>query len=103
MNLPGIRYTVCNTNLNPSYAIQTACCQPHHKNNPKFTRDKKKKGQSTTSTTAKRVSSERGQCDSSADQSGARPAGSRDPVVRPLIYIRLMASCLLRGDNLTVR
>lgn len=25
MNLPGIRYTVCNTNLNPSYAIQTAC------------------------------------------------------------------------------
>lgn len=64
---------------------------------------KKKKGQSTTSTTAKRVSSERGQCDSSADQSGARPAGSRDPVVRPLIYIRLMASCLLRGDNLTVR
>lgn len=63
----------------------------------------KKKGQSTTSTTAKRVSSERGQCDSSADQSGAQPAGSRDPVVRPLIYIRLMASCLLRGDNLTVR
>lgn len=43
MNLPGIPYTVCNTNLNPSYAIQTACRQPHHKNNPKFTQDKKKK------------------------------------------------------------
>lgn len=110
LNLPAVRSTVCtgSVNLNPSYAVQTACCQPHHKNNPKFARRKeeagKKKGQSTTSTTAKRDSCERGQCDKSADRRGARPAGRLTwPRPPALLFTFGSGCCLPRGDNLTVR